>query len=84
MFPGVKRVWFLLAIALKLNAVFVTFFSFSFFLNHMIIVLGYNILHAAYAMAYKNPQLLLGKCQPPKSLWYEINRTSRPQYEALD
>jgi len=27
------------------------FFSFSFFLNHMIIVYGYKILHAAYAMA---------------------------------
>jgi len=30
MFPGVRRVLFLLAIALKLNAVFVPFF-FSFF-----------------------------------------------------
>jgi len=29
---------------------FFFFFSF-FFLNHMIIVLGYKILHAAYAMA---------------------------------
>jgi len=28
MFPGVSRVQFLLAIALKLNAVFVPFFSF--------------------------------------------------------
>jgi len=27
MFPGVRRVWLLLAIALKLNAVFVPFFS---------------------------------------------------------
>ena len=48
MFPGVWRIRFLLAIALKLNAVFVPFF---FFLNHMIIVYGYKILHAAYAMA---------------------------------
>jgi len=39
MFPGVRRVWFLLAIALKLNAVFVPFFFF-FFLNHVIIDLG--------------------------------------------
>jgi len=32
MFPGVRRIGFLLAIALKLNAVFVPFsFSFSFF-----------------------------------------------------
>jgi len=30
MFPGVRRIWFLLAIALKLNAVFVPFFSFFF------------------------------------------------------
>jgi len=28
MFPGVRRIWFLLAIALKLNAVFVPFFFF--------------------------------------------------------
>jgi len=43
MFPGVRRVRFLLAIALKLNAVFVHFFLFSFFflfLNHVIIDLG--------------------------------------------
>jgi len=43
MFPGVSRAWFLLAIALKLNAVFVSFFfSFFFFfcLNHVIIDLG--------------------------------------------
>jgi len=32
MFPGVRRVWFLLAIALKLNAVFVHFFFFFDFL----------------------------------------------------
>jgi len=57
MFPGVRRVRFLLTIALKLHAVFVPFFLFLlfyfyfyFFLNHMIIVLGYKILHAAYAM----------------------------------
>jgi len=31
MFPGVRRVRFLLAIALKLNAVFVSFFFFTFF-----------------------------------------------------
>jgi len=31
MFPGVRRTRFLLAIALKLNAVFVPFFSFFFF-----------------------------------------------------
>ena len=37
MFPGVRRIGFLLAIALKLNAVFVPFF---FFLNHVIIDLG--------------------------------------------
>jgi len=37
MFPGVRRVQFLLAIALKLNAVCVPFLS-LFFLNHMIIV----------------------------------------------
>jgi len=49
MFPGVRTVRFLLAIPLKLNPVFVHFFF--FFLNHMIIVLGYKILHAAYAMA---------------------------------
>ena len=64
-------------------AVFVPFFFFSF-LNQMIIVLGYKILHAAYAMAYKNPQLLLGQSQPPKSLWYETNCTSHPQQETLD
>jgi len=43
MFPGVRRTWFLLAIALKLNAGFVTFFFFFFFfffLNHVIIDLG--------------------------------------------
>ena len=48
--PGVRRVRFLLAIALKLNAVFEPFFFF-FFWNHMIIVLRYKILHAARAMA---------------------------------
>jgi len=32
MFPGVRRVWFLLAIGLKLNAVFVHFLFFFFFL----------------------------------------------------
>jgi len=31
MFPGVRRIRFLLAIALKLNAVFVTLFFFFFF-----------------------------------------------------
>jgi len=31
MFPGVRRIRFLLAIALKLNAVIVPFFSFFFF-----------------------------------------------------
>ena len=40
-FPGVRRIRFLLAIALNLNAVFVTFFYFFlffiFFLNHVII-----------------------------------------------
>jgi len=51
MFPGVRRVRFLLAIALKLNAVFVPFFFSFFFLNHMIIVLWAKILHAAYSMA---------------------------------
>jgi len=40
MFPGVRRIGFLLAIALKLNAVFVPFFLFFFFLNHVIIDLG--------------------------------------------
>ena len=55
MFPWVRRTWFLLAIALKLNAVFILFFSlfllFSFsssffffffflFLNHVIIDSG--------------------------------------------
>jgi len=41
MFPGVRRVGVLLAIALKLNAGFVPFFfSSSFFLNHVIIDLG--------------------------------------------
>jgi len=49
MFPGVRRVQFLLAIVLKLNALFVPFF-FLFFWNHMIIVLRYKILHAADAM----------------------------------
>jgi len=49
MFPGVRRIWLLLAIALKLNAVFVRFFF--FFWNHMIIFLRYIILHAADAMA---------------------------------
>jgi len=84
MLPGVRRVGFLLAIGLKLNAVFVSSFFFSCFLNHMIIVLGAKILHAAYAMAEKKPQLPLGKSQPPKSLWYGTNRTSRPQQETLD
>ena len=50
-FPGVRRVGLLLAIALKLNAVFVPFFFSFFFLNHMIIVLWAKILHAAYSMA---------------------------------
>jgi len=49
MFPGVRRVRFLLAIVLKLNAVFLLFFF--FFSNHMIIVLRYKILHEADAMA---------------------------------
>jgi len=45
MFPGVRRVRFLLAIALKLNAGFVPFvffflLFFFFFLNHVIIDLG--------------------------------------------
>jgi len=45
MLPGVRRIGFLLAIALKLNAVFVPsfflfFFFFFFFLNHVIIDLG--------------------------------------------
>jgi len=31
MFPRVRRIWFLLAIALKLNADFVPFFFISFF-----------------------------------------------------
>jgi len=43
MFPGVRRIRFLLAIALKLNAVFVPFFFFLPFLNHIIIVLRYKI-----------------------------------------
>ena len=30
---------------------FLPFFFLFFFLNHIIIVLGYKILHAAYAMA---------------------------------
>jgi len=50
MFPGVRRVRLLLAIALKLNAVFVPF-VFSCVLNHMIIVLRNKILDAAGAMA---------------------------------
>jgi len=37
MFPGVRREWFLLAIVLKLNPVFVPFFFF-FFLYDIIIV----------------------------------------------
>jgi len=32
-------------------SLYLFFFFFSFFLNLMIIVLGYKILHAAYAMA---------------------------------
>jgi len=47
MFPGVRRTRYFLAIALKLNAVFVPFFFFFFFLiifffflNHVIIDLG--------------------------------------------
>jgi len=32
----------------------------------------------------KNPQLPLGKSQPPKSLWYGTNRTSHLQQETLD
>ena len=32
-------------------AVFVPLFFLFFFLNHMIILYGYKILHAAYAMA---------------------------------
>ena len=39
-FPGVRRTQFLLAIALKLNAVFAPFFFLFFFLNHLIIDLG--------------------------------------------
>jgi len=52
--PGVRRVRFLLAIALKPNAVFVPFFSFSFsfsFFESYDYCLRYKILHAARAMA---------------------------------
>jgi len=57
MFPRVRRIRFLLAILLKLNAVFVPFFYsfFILFLNHVIIDFRYKILHAARAMAYKKP-----------------------------
>ena len=37
--------------SIKAECCLCTFFFFFFFLNHMIIVLGYKILHAAYAMA---------------------------------
>jgi len=59
MFPGVRRVRFLLAIALKLNALFVPFFFFFFFFFSFFFsffesydyCLRYKILHAARAMA---------------------------------
>jgi len=51
MFPGVRRVLFLLAIVFKLNAVFVSFFFFFFFVESYDYCLRYNILHAACAMA---------------------------------
>ena len=51
MFPRGRMTRFLLAIVLKLKAGWVPFSFFFFFLNHMIIVLGYKILHAAFAMA---------------------------------
>ena len=58
MFPGVRRVRFLLAIALKLNAVlvpfflffFFSFFFFSFFFESCDYCLMYKILHAAQAI----------------------------------
>jgi len=53
-FPGVRRVRYLLAIALKLNAVFVPFFFlffFFFFFESYDYGLRYKILHAAHAMA---------------------------------
>ena len=53
MFPRVRRVQFLLAIALKLNAVFVPFFLFLFFFffESYDYCLRYKILHAARTMA---------------------------------
>jgi len=54
MFPGVRRRGFLLAIALKLNAVFVPFFFlffFFFFFESYDYCLRYKILHAAGGMA---------------------------------
>ena len=40
MFPSVRRTQLMLALALKLNAVFVPFFSLFSFLTHVIIDLG--------------------------------------------
>jgi len=51
MFPGVRRTRFLLAIALKVNAVFVPFFFFFFFFESYDYCLRYKILHAARTMA---------------------------------
>jgi len=51
MFPGMRRVWFLLAIALKLNAVFVPLYLFIYFFESYDYCLRCKILHAARAMA---------------------------------
>jgi len=101
MFPEIRSVRFLLAIALKLNAVFVPFFFFfflfflffflsfyfllffSFFLNQMIILLGYKIMHADYAMAQKKPPSTPGKKPTPQVPLCGTNGTSRPQQETL-
>jgi len=50
MFPRVRRVRLLLAIALKLNAVFVPSLLFFFFESYDY-CLSYKILHAARAIA---------------------------------
>jgi len=81
MIPRVRRVRFLLAIVLKVNAVFVPFLSFFEFYDYC-----FKVQNLACSSSYgiKIPPIPVGKSQPPKSLWYGTNRTSRPQQETLD
>jgi len=67
MFPVVRRVPFLWAIALKLNAVLVPCFFFFFFASYDY---GFTVHYLACSSGYgrKNPPIPLGKSQSSKSL----------------